>query len=107
MGIIPKNENKSGEMIEIMNHLMQYVPTVETDANIVIESTEETVPLKKFLSHRILLGGDQLTAARARSAVKNVGNGNSSIGKLLGLIPVIEDWHTKLLLLVVSYNEVA
>ena len=39
-------------------------------------------------------------AARARSAKRNVANGDSDSVKLLGLIPVAEDWHTKMSLLI-------
>ena len=29
LGILPKNENKGEEMVEIVQHLHQYVPAVE------------------------------------------------------------------------------
>ena len=55
-----------------------------------------------LLTIGILFGGDQLTAARAWSAKRNVANGDSDSVKLLGLIPVAKDWHTKMSLLSVG-----
>ena len=52
------------------------------------------VPRAKF--HKILFGGDQLTAARARGAQRIRMNSTSPQEKLEGLIPCSEDWHTKL-----------
>ena len=90
-------------MIEIMSHHQEeYVPSVEEDCEFFIESTGENLQLKKSQSHKILFGGDQLTVARARSAQQNVVNSDSDRKKLVGLIPVVEDWHTKLNLLSVS-----
>ena len=43
----------------------------------------------------ILFGGDQLTAARARSAMKVRVNSNTSAKKFSSIIPVVEDWHMK------------
>ena len=51
----------------------------------------------------ILLGGDQLTAARARAAQHCMTSELTAAKRLQGLLPVIEDWHTKQALLVVSY----
>ena len=52
--------------------------------------------------HRILIGGDQLTAARARSAQKAKLNAQTPSKRLEGLVSVVEDWHTKANLLGVS-----
>jgi L1 cell adhesion molecule like protein len=90
-------------MIDIMNHLhSNYVPTLEKEETVVVGSTQEKVDVIASKTHKILFGGDQLTAARARSAIRNVDNGDTASSKLSGLIPVIEDWHTKMTVLVVS-----
>jgi L1 cell adhesion molecule like protein len=103
LGILAKNENRGGEMIDIMNHLhSNYVPTLEKEETVVVGSTQEKVDVIASKTHKILFGGDQLTAARARSAIRNVDNGDTASSKLSGLIPVIEDWHTKMTVLVVS-----
>jgi L1 cell adhesion molecule like protein len=93
LGIILKNENKSGEMIDIMTHLHQF-PTVSTSQERVI-STGETVHEESATLHPIIVGGDQLTAARARSAIKSKTNAHTHSQMLSGLVPAAEDWHTK------------
>ena len=48
---------------------------------------------------KILLGGDQLTVARAHSAKGMRVNHENAKSCLKGIIPVIEDWHTRLTLM--------
>ena len=90
-------------MIEIVGHIQSnYVPLTVTEKSATIASTGEEVPLTKTRCHQVLLGGDQLTVARARSAIRSVGNSDSSSQKLSGVMPVVEDLHVKLTLLSVS-----
>ena len=96
---MPKNENKGDE---IMSSLHQYVPTVKYVEDCFIPSTGLTTQVPKASLHPIIIGGDQLTAARARGAKKAKLHVNSPISRLEGLIPVAEDWHTKVTLLKVS-----
>ncbi len=77
-----------------MKHLHQYVPSVETVEEVQL-STQEKVDLCKEAVHKILVGGDQMTAARARSAKRARANSEKPSRRLEGLIPVIEDWHTR------------
>lgn len=49
LGVIPRNENKTEEMTSILKELQQYVPS---------KGPKEHIP--------IAMGGDQLTAERAR-----------------------------------------
>jgi L1 cell adhesion molecule like protein len=102
-GIILKNENKSGEMVNVMTHLHQYVRTVCTSQERTI-STGQTVQEESTSLRPILVGGDQLTAARARSAIKSKMNGQTHTKTLSGIVPVAEDWHTKANFLGVSYR---
>lgn len=53
----------------------------------------------------MLFGGDQLTSARARGAIRARVNSLSSIAHLDGLIPCAEDWHVKLNLLAIIIHE--
>ena len=69
LGILPKSENKTSEMVEIMSHLHQYVPGKMYTQNHFIPSTQETVETSEANLWAVLLGGDQLTAARARGAI--------------------------------------
>ncbi len=89
-------------MVDIMTHIHQYVPSVSyTEEKIV---SGEKVMVTKERMHRLLIGGDQMTAARARSAIKSKINGETPSKKFEGLIPTFEDWHTKANFLGVSLS---
>ena len=99
------NENKGDEMIKIASHMHQYVPIIEhenqrhlTTNNVTVDVTEHSSVL-----HQLLFGGDQLTAARIRGAKQAKCNSITAAKRLDGLVPVIEDWHTKVVLLEVCY----
>lgn len=49
--------------------------------------------------HEILLGGDQLTCARARGAMAVRGTHDNAKDGLKAVVPVSEDWHTRLTLM--------
>ena len=89
-----KNENKSSVMIDILTHLHQYVPAVSSTCEWII-STGVKVATEKRAFHRILVGGDQLTAARARSVLDVKLNRQTPLMKLEGIVTVAEDWHRK------------
>ena len=91
-------------MVEIMSHLHQYVPTVTYLENFSIQGMGVSVQVPRAILHKILFGGDQLTAARAQGAQRIRMNSTSPQEKLEGLIPCSEDWHTKLNLLGVCEN---
>lgn len=90
-------------MVDIMLHLHQYVPLIQTTKQVHIPGIAEEVDVCQAALHRIFLGGDQLTAARARAAIKTRINSLTCATRLDGLIPCAEDWHAKLNLLDVSY----
>jgi len=81
-------------MVDIMSHLHQYVPVV-TSTQEIMTSTGETVQKENSVLHPILVGGDQLTVARARAAIKAKVNSETAAKQLSGIVPVIEDWHAK------------
>ena len=87
-----KNENKHSEMIDIMHTLYQYVP--------IISEESEGAPCRSAV-HKVLFGGDQLTATRARRCRDLCLNSDTITGQL-HLLPVTEDWHTSVTLLSVS-----
>ena len=101
LGVLPKNENKIEDMVCIMDHLHQYVPTLKKEHHVQVSTASEEEVIHEHKFHRVLLGGDQLTVARARSCQLSRGNSDSSLSKLSGLIPVAEDWHTGVILLTV------
>ena len=87
-------------MIEVMNYSHKYVPECLLEEK--CQVNEQTITIYKSLINPLLFGGDQLTAARARSAKKAKVNSIKAQTRLDGLVPVAEDWHTKLNLLTVS-----
>ena len=58
-------------------------------------TTGETVLEERTAIHPVLIGGDQLTAARARAAIRSKENGPTTMKQHSGLVPVVEDWHAK------------
>jgi len=94
LGVILKNENKTEEMVDIMSHLHKYVPTLSSTHECTI-TTGEKVQEERAVIHPILVGGDQLTVARARSAIKAKVNSQTASKRLAGIVPIAEDWHTK------------
>ena len=88
-------------MCSILEELHRYVPTEKVTLNLTLPSGESR-PLDSELFHRILLGGDKLTAARARSGCSARADHDSSGRRLSGLLPVTEDWHAKMCYLKVS-----
>ena len=104
LGVLLKNENKADDMVEIMSHLHQYVPAVEHTKTVFVPSTGEMVQIKHAVFNKIFLGGDQLTVVRARGSQNAMENSISPSTRMRGLIPCIEDWHTKLNLLGVSQS---
>ena len=53
----------------------------------------------------VLLGGDQFSCSMARRVIADRINSTNDVQCLKGVIPVVEDWHSKLCLLTVSnYN---
>ena len=99
LGVQCKNETRGDEMVEIMSHLHQYVPTVDSSEDMASSEYKSSESVKY---HKILFGGDQLTAARARSSKMHMANGQTPDERLEGLIPMAEDWHSKACLLGVS-----
>ena len=47
-------------MIEVLNHLGQYVPTISTDREAYVEQTAETLKIKEDVFHPIALGMDEV-----------------------------------------------
>ena len=67
-------------------------------------SSGKKVKEERTALHPIIVGGDQLTAARARSAVKSKKNAHTPTKSLSGIVPAVEDWHTKANFLGVSIH---
>ena len=87
-------------MVDIMAFSHQYVPDVVGEKQCL--DNGETVTVIKSSLNPILFGVDQLTASLARSAKKAKLNSVKSVTRLDGLVPVAENWHSKLNFLTVS-----
>lgn len=85
-----------------MSHLHCHISTAQYAEDHFISSIDQTIQVPKAYTHPILIGGDQLTAARGRGAKKAKVHADSRTCRLEGLILVAEDWHTKVTLLEVS-----
>ena len=47
---------KYDEMIEVLTHLSQYVPTVTTEKTVLVPGTDETMEIKEDIFHKLALG---------------------------------------------------
>lgn len=99
LGVLLKNENVGSEMIEILANLQKYVPYKDCTNLMYVPSTGEVAISESAIYQNVLFGGDQLTAARARGAITAMANHPTPRSLLEGIIPVIEDWHTLVVLL--------
>ena len=102
-------------MVDILLHLHQYVPAHTFSKSIVVGTREpfdmtdavlQKVSLNKDPSHKgylcvmqVLLGGDQLTAARIRGAQRARSNCLTTTSRLEGVEATSADFHVKLNLL--------
>ena len=89
LGVILRNENKVDEMSRIMDELHKYVPAKEVHCQNTLPNGEIDDETTEKL-YQVLFGGDQLTVARARSAIGMRRTHDTNKEKLQGLIPVIE-----------------
>ena len=94
-----KNENKGDDMVDIMLHHHQFVPSHEFARNVHIDGVEQETEVPEAAVTKILFSGDQLTASRARGAKRARGNSLSSVSRLNGSA---SDFHVQLNLLDVS-----
>ena len=99
LGVLLHNENRGEDMIKILTHIYQYVPVVEYETELDIPNSTNKKIVHNVVPHPILFGGDQLTAARVRGAQDAKCNSTSSDKRFDGIVPVIEDWHTKVVIL--------
>uniref|UniRef100_A0A1X7V0U9 Uncharacterized protein n=1 Tax=Amphimedon queenslandica TaxID=400682 RepID=A0A1X7V0U9_AMPQE len=85
LGIYLHSERSYDEFLQILDKLEKYIPKkiVEHDG------------LMRHVHHQVLLGGNQMTAARACGSKMIRMNSTTDSKLLTGLLPVSEDWHTK------------
>ena len=93
-----RNENKLDELCDILSELQTYCPLISVPSVIKLPNGN-TLASDDVKYHEILFGGDQLTRARAVGAIQLRAGHDEPTHKLIGLVPVIEDWHTRQTLL--------
>ena len=98
MGVLLHDENKLDGMNNILHHFMKYVPTLTREGEMPLP--DENV--FTFDDTKILFGGDQLTAARMRGTQALLVLTTTPTDRLEGVIPVLEDWHSRMALVDVS-----
>lgn len=85
-----------------MDDLQHYCPVVHEEKIVLTPGESEPDTIQQFHYHPILFGGDQLTVARIRGSQRIRQNSEDEKGRLEGLVPCVEDWHTKVILLEVN-----
>ena len=103
LGVLLLNENKLDEMSQILTKYMELVPTLPAEGHHVLPN-RSVIDFDDTRFFSILFGGDQLTVARIRGAQSLRDTHDKAIHRLEGVLPVIEDWHTRMTLLKVCRN---
>lgn len=100
LGVLPKSEMSYEDMTEILTHIQRYAPCQHVE----VQQELEPFVYTDYKYVTTLVGGDQLSTARARSCVAMQENAENNLDKLNGLLPVAEDWHAKVCFMQVSFH---
>ncbi len=88
-------------MADILEEYKKYVPSS-------IVTLDEQIPKEDTTEDRVyittLVGGDYLSAVRAREAQYIRGTADLREHQLNGMLPMAEDWHAKVCFMEVSAN---
>ena len=87
-------------MCHIVNELSKYVPCEEVVESLTVGGKDFSCDKSRLF--QLLLFGDQLTIARARSAILLRCFHPTALSKLKGFVPTIVDWHARQCFLTVS-----
>ena len=98
MGVLLHDENKWDGMSYILHHFMKYIPTLTREGEMPLPDGN----VFTFDDTKILFGGDQLTAAMMRGTQALLGFTTTPTDRLEGVLPVLEDWHSRMALVDVS-----
>ena len=82
-----KSEQKTEDMVDILEYAQKYAPVTASGT-----------------IHPLLFGGDQLTRERADGAKDAKLQSSTPMKKLRGIIPKIEDWHARVVFLQVKFR---
>ena len=96
------DENNLDGKNSILHHFMKYVPTLTREGEMPLPD-ENIFTLDDTTFSNILFGGDQLTAARMRETQALIILPKTLTDRLDGVIPVLEDWYSRMALVDVSF----
>ena len=97
--VLPKDETKHEEMIDILEEYKKYVPSKVIPLADPIPRTDDVEDRSYIFT---LLGGDYLSVARAREVQYIRHSSELEENRLDGMIPVAEDWHANVCLMEVT-----
>ncbi len=103
IGVLLKNENKLAEMGKILDDYMKLVPTIAATGNYLLPN-HSTVEFDATQFHGIPFGDHQLTVARMRGTQILRATEETAVKRLQGILPVVEDWHTRMTFLKVEVS---
>ena len=105
LGVQLHNESQVDEMCKVLDELSKYIPAKSCTVTHYLPDGEElTLDEVDCKQYPILTGGDQFSVARYRTAQSVRTNDDSTVGRLKGFVPAIEDWHARLTLVKVKDN---
>ena len=90
-------------MSKILTNYHKLVPTLVKEGNLILPNGS-SLEFDGTSFFKILLGGDQLTVACARGTQALRASHEMAVERLEGVIPVCEDWHTRMTFLRVNVN---
>ncbi len=88
-------------MSQILAIYMKRVPTFPVEGHFTLPNGS-VISFDNTQFWQVLFGGDQLTVARMRGTQALRDTQDKPQDRLEGIIPVIEDWHTRMTLLKVA-----
>ena len=89
------NENKLEDMSKILEHYMKLVPSLSAEGKYTL-SNGEVISFDDTRFWEVLFGGDQLTVARIRGTQALRDTEETALNRLQGIVPIVEDWHTRM-----------
>lgn len=96
--MLPYNEMYYEDMIKALEHIQRYVPSKDVEQELIVPSQtgQETVKFVEKKHRTMIVSGDQLNVSRIRGSQRIRGNSDTSEQRLDGLLPVSDDWHSKM-----------
>lgn len=92
------NENKLEDMSKTLEHYMKLVPSFSAEGKYTL-SNGEVISFDDTRFWEVLFGGDQLTVARTRGTQALRDTEETALNRLQGIVPIVEDWHTRMIFL--------